>query len=99
MEEYHPKIDPGDGTRPLHESVRWDIDSITSTITPRVLALADDTELVESLVKLEAADSAWVNSLIVNDLVSDRSATVNGAIGFLDAVIAVYGRLVEGQHH
>ena len=50
--------------------------------------------LIERLIEFEAAESEWVNSLIVNDLVYDASGTVVGAIGFLDSVVAVYRVLV-----
>jgi hypothetical protein len=59
------------------------------------VSLFDDIALVESLIELEAAAAGWVNSLIVGDLVSDRPRTVDGAVTFLRAAVAVYGELVR----
>ncbi len=48
----------------LHDGVAWALAHIRDVLTPRVIAIGSDPELVEVLVRLDVEESRWKSALI-----------------------------------
>jgi hypothetical protein len=87
------EINPETETDSVYDDVKWDLGQIRDVLTPRVIQVASDEQLVRELVQLENAERTWVN-LLISDAQSASGGTLRGTIATLDAAASVYEVLV-----
>lgn len=82
-------------TRQLHRATRADLGFVRDVLTPRVVQLGDDAELVEALVALEEAERLWNQAiqLIYDNWGFPAELAWERAAGTLSAAARLY-RLV-----
>jgi hypothetical protein len=71
-----PKYTPtlSDQARTFYDKVKWELEQIQTTLTPRLLQSAADQRLVESLMQFDQANRALYSAILGHEQAGTQSA-------------------------
>jgi hypothetical protein len=80
----------------LYEKTRWDLSQIREVLTPRVMQISEDLELIEALVNLDESYRQWEHTRIADQQAGIGYGQVfEAAIQTFEAGANVYQLIVQ----